>query len=200
MAKSKNESKKTNSKTANSKKKVVNKKSTKSKVVTTSNVVNKKVDSIKSSSSNEIVKFIKLAVIVLGVLGLFYLLTVVILDNGQDNKKTQESIIQYDEILAGSSFDMNSKEYYVVYYDYTDTTLEDLYTQVYNYTYSGSIKLYSVNMNDGFNKSFVAEESSNASPSSANELAIKGPTLIKFVDGAVVEYIEGSENIINKLK
>lgn len=193
MAKSKNENKK-----VNSKKTTVNKKSVASKAK--GNATNKKVELIKSNSSNDITKFIKLFVIVLVVLGLFYLLTIAILDNDNGDKKAQESVIQYDEILAGSSFDMNSDEYFVVYYDYTDTNLADLAMQVYNYTYSGSVKLYSVNMNAGFNKPFVAEESSNTSPKNVNELSIKGPTLIKFVNGAVVEYIEGSENIISKLK
>ena len=62
----------------------------------------------------------------------------------------------------------------------------------------GIFKLYSVDMSEGFNKKYVSENS-NTSPENASELAIDGPTLIKIVDGSCVDYIEGTDAIIDYL-
>lgn len=166
---------------------------------TTKKVINKKIDSMKSNTLNELFKVLKLLFIVIVILSLFYLLTVKIV--GMDSKeKNVETQIQYQEILAGSSFSMNSNEYLVVYYDFKDTKLSNLASSIYNYTYSGKDKLYLVDMSNGFNKDFIASEKSNTKPKNASDLLINGPTLIKITDGSVSEYIEGVEKIIDYLK
>jgi uncharacterized membrane protein affecting hemolysin expression len=59
--------------------------------------------------------------------GLMYFLTTRILSKEVTKKRKQnevtESSIQYEKILAGESFTMDQEEYYVVYYDSTDTEL-----------------------------------------------------------------------------
>ena len=132
-------------------------------------------------------------------LGAFYLITSFVLN--KDEKKEEEKVeatIQYEEILAGSSFSMKPEKYLVVYYDFTDSELSELASKVYDYTYSGSKTIYTVDMSNGFNKGF-AKEKSNKNPSKVSELAINGPTLIYFKEGKISKYIEGSEDIIDYL-
>ena len=78
--------------------------------------VDKKIDEMTSSTSNELLKLFRVLFAVIVVLGAFYLLTVAIV--GSDKEEEKETAIQYEEILAGSSFNMKDSEYVVVYYDF----------------------------------------------------------------------------------
>lgn len=182
MAKSRSTNKKDNTKEKNIKKNV-----------------SKKIDNMETTSAKELFNVLKILFVVIVVLSVFYLLTVAI--TGNSNKKEEiETAIQYDEILAGSSFSMRNDEYIVVYYDFSDAELTDITSQINSYSYTGKYRMYTVNMDSGFNKSYASEEKSNKKPEKAEELLINGPTLIKFKDGKVSEYIEGSEDIIDYLK
>lgn len=171
------------------------KKNTKSR--NTKKDVKKKIDEMEVSASNEIYKVLKIVFGVLVFLGIFYLITIAIVGR-EEKEEIPEATIQYEEILAGSSFTMRDDEYLVVYYDFEDEEMSNLYSAVYSYTYSGSKRLYTVNMSNGFNSKYVSEKS-NKEPKDAGELAINGPTLISIKDGKVDEYIEGSDNIISYL-
>ena len=182
MAKSKNTSKKSNK-----------------KVTSKNKNVNKKIDAIQPNTSKELLKLFRVLFAVIVVLSLFYLLTVFIV--GKDDKdEVAETAIQYEEILAGSSFSMKNNEYVVVYYDFSNTELAEITSSVYSYSYTGKYRLYTVDMSSGFNKAYSSEEKSNKSPEKAEDLLINGPTLIRFADGKVQEYIEGKEDIITYLK
>ena len=166
---------------------------------TTKKNINKKIDEMETSTSYEILKVVTVLLGVLAVLSCFYLLTVFV--TGNNSKQEEEKVeaeIQYDEILAGSSFNMRNDKYLVVYYDFTDTELAELTSTLSNYSYNGKYRFYTVNMNNGFNKQYVSEKS-NKKPKSADELLIKGSTLIKFEDGKVTRYIEGVDKIIDYL-
>ena len=174
-------------------KKTINKKGT------TKKNINKKIDAMESSTSYEILKVVTILLGVLAILSCFYLLTVFVVGNNTNNEEeVVEAEIQYDEILAGSSFNMRNDKYLVVYYDFTDTELSELTSTLTNYSYNGKYRFYTVNMNSGFNKQYISEKS-NKKPTSADELLINGPTLIKFEDGKVTRYIEGVDSIIDYL-
>lgn len=161
--------------------------------------VNKKIDAMETNVSKELLKVFRVLFAVVVVLGAFYLLTVAILGKGDTKDEVKETTIQYDEILAGSSFNMKEDKYVVCYFDYEDEELGELTSVLSNYSYTGKYRLYTVNMGNGFNKKYEAE-TSYKSPASASELAINGPTLIKFVDGKVEQYYEGVEAITGYLK
>lgn len=159
----------------------------------------KKIDNIESNLEKEILKVLRIVFVVIVFLAFFYLLTLVIVnDNGDDELK--ETAIQYEEILAGSSFNMRDSEYLVVFYDFTDEDLTNLSSAIFSYGYSeNSIRLYTVDMNNGFNSKYVADDKSNRTPESAKDLKINGPTLIRIIDGKVLEYIESADAIIEYL-
>lgn len=152
----------------------------------------------------QIFNIIKMLLIVLVVFGGFYLFTMYLVRDSKsdtdDSNVTDSMIISYDEILVGNSFDMNG-EYLVLYYDHSEENLESKFTNLINQykNKEDSLSIYIVDMNNALNTKYISDQS-NSSPKSANELKIKGSTLIKFNNGNVVNYIEGEESISNYFK
>ena len=60
-------------------------------------------------------------------------------------------------------------------------------------------KIYYVDMSNALNKKF-ASDTGNSSATKADELKINGPTLIRFANNKIVEYVEGVEKIADYLK
>ena len=171
--------------------------------------MNNKVEkNVKSEiDANSITKDAKqllvITVSVLLVLGCFYLLTVFMLkdDIKENDDIKQEVDVKFDEILIGRSFSLSDDTYYVLYYEFEDEEISsDLSSLAYNYRSSSKeISLYTVNMSDAFNSSFLSDES-NKDATKASELKISGPTLIKFVDGKISRYVEDMNDIESRLK
>lgn len=137
----------------------------------------------------------------------FYWVTYFVVHEDKDsdddtNVDETEVSISYDRIILGRSFSMGSGEYLVLYYDLTDDEISSTYSSLAstyrNKTDEGLIPLYVVNMGDALNKSY-ASDNANYEASDASELKINGPTLIKFGENRILEYIEGEEAINNYL-
>lgn len=148
--------------------------------------------------------------VVLGVIiffCLFSLLTLYITKKNSDNENanqniSEEAVIGYDDIVIGRSLSMDDKEYLVIYYDKSDEEIASTYSSLIS-EYKAKedhLTIYRVDMGSSFNKSYVTDGDSNKNPESLKDMAINGPTLIKVTDGAVVEYIEGEEEITEFLK
>lgn len=176
------------------------KKVTKSKE---SKKVDKKIDML-GTGDQSYKKNVGIILVVLVLFGIFYLITAHITNDDSSTTTSDTSSteieIQYDEILVGSSFDMNDKEYIVVYYDKSDSELlSSISGSITTYTSKeDSLNVYEADLSNSFNKKFV-DDVSNSSPSSSSELSFNGPTLIKFSDGKVVDYIEGEDSILDYL-
>ncbi len=170
----------------------------KKKIQNKKNNIVRKIDGI-DGSNQEWVKIVRVLLIVFCFLGIFYLLTVYITNKDDSTGNTQDSSstetqIQYDEILIGSSFSMNDNEYLVVYYDKSDEELNsNLSTKISSY--SGDYNIYTADLSNAFNKKFKKEGEVNTSPSNVDELSFNGPTLIRFKDGKVVDYVESIDSI-----
>lgn len=135
----------------------------------------------------------------------FYLLALYITnkhtEKSDDNTSTEETTVSHTEILLGSSLTMKDGEYLVIYYDSKNEDISsDLNELVTNYRAGHDTTLYFVDMASAFNKSYVTDGESNHSPSSASELLINGPTVVKVNNKAVVEYIEGLDAVKEYLK
>lgn len=127
--------------------------------------------------------------------GLMYFLTTRILSKEVTKKRKQSEVtassIQYEKILAGESFTMDQEEYYVVYYDSTDTELSKTIS-----TYQSDkkdIKLYSVDLSDGMNKKYKTD--GDVDTSSIENLKVKTPTLVHFKNKEVVDTITDENEI-----
>lgn len=160
----------------------------------------KKLDSVDTNFKEELGKVIKVTVAVLLFFGVFYLFTVYLVNKNSTTEITEniseEATIQYQEILAGSSFSVNKDDYLVLFYDMSDSSLKSDYTSLIT-TYEEKAEhssIYTVNMASSFNKSFVSD-TANTSPAQVEDLKINGPTLIHFKAGSVVDYVQGYDNI-----
>jgi len=173
----------------------------------------KKVVNSTSKKNNKVIeetafdaslgKVIRLILIVGFTFGAFYFATWLIT---RDTTKKEEdnsynSGFSYTEIMAGRSFSIKDGEYYVIYYDSTDEDLESTYSSLVSKYRGkeGALSIYTVNMGEGLNKSLI-NENSNTHPNNASELAINGPTLIKYSNHEVVDYYEGEESIKSVLE
>ena len=187
---------------ANSKSKKTTKKNTKKSVNETRSHQNI-IDSVGGVDTN-----FKKIIIVVGsiiiIFAVFYFITVYVTENStpdySKNLTTTDGTISYSEIMAGRSFSMPEKDYYVLFYDRSNSdVLTALSGSISDYrSKDDNLALYTVDMSNAINKKY-ANETSNWSPSSVSELAINGPTLIHFTDGVVVEYFEGETDIVNQL-
>ena len=142
-----------------------------------------------------------ISIVVLVIFFVFYFLAVAKSDYEapKKNEDSEETTIQYTKILAGTSFNRSGSEYLVIYYDMSDNENEDtssLNSAVSSYQRSSSdLILYTCDLSNSFNKSYVTTEEVNKSPLSAEDLSINGPTIIKFSDGKVTEYIQGKNEV-----
>ncbi|MBR3049462.1 MAG: hypothetical protein IKG58_02780 [Bacilli bacterium] len=165
--------------------------------------VNKKeMEVVNTTVKEEFHKIIRLLCVVLIVLGIFFLLTTYITNKKtKTNKKNDDVEIGYQEILLGNSFNVSDGEYLVLYYDMSNSDLNSKMSTLINDYESKNLPLYiyTVNMSNRFNKKYASSES-NSNPTKVSELSIAGPTLIKFTDRTVDEYIEGYDSIKEYLK
>lgn len=114
--------------------------------------------------------------------------------------KNSDIEFQYSEILLGRSFDMGGN-YFVIYYDKTDTENEQT-TELNNLSNtfknnSSGAAIYTCDLGNVFNKPFTTTEEPNTNPYGAEDMLINGPTLIRFADGKVMEYIYGYDDVVN---
>lgn len=158
----------------------------------------KKIEDVNNSPS--VKGIIRTFIIVALVFGFFYLLTYILVgDFGTKEDTKEETTIQYDEILAGSSFSMNTSKYLVVYYDFDDEDASKALNAIYTYeSKEDALKVYTVDLGNALNKNSVSD-TSNKNPKDATELAINGTTIIRFRDGMVREYIEGTDKVVDYL-
>lgn len=167
-----------------------------------------KVSTSNSFDSDIWNKMIIVCVIII-FLALFYLLTLYITSKNSSDSTSGKSTtnvsddasISYDEILVGRSFSIDSGEYLVIYYDKSDDNISSDYSElVSNYSAKDDhLNIYTVDMSNGLNKKYASDDS-NDEPTKASELAISGPTLIRFTDGEVAEYLEGLDDISDYLQ
>ena len=158
----------------------------------------KKIEDVNNSPS--VKGIIRTFIIVALVFGFFYLLTYILVgDFGTKEDTKEETTIQYDEILAGSSFSMNTSKYLVVYCDFDDEDASKVLNAIYTYeSKEDALKVYTVDLGNALNKNSVAD-TSNKNPKDSTELAINGTTIIRFRDGMVREYIEGTDKVVDYL-
>ncbi|MFA5409507.1 MAG: hypothetical protein WC343_12105 [Bacilli bacterium] len=159
-------------------------------------------DIIASSNGEGISSLGKVCIVVVITFIIFYVITILVTggfdfssdEEGNTDEKTAETI-QYDEILAGETFNMNDSEYYVIFYDFEETTADYYSLLISNYesTYTEAV-IYKVDLSKGINDTYTGDVS-NPNVSSIGELIVKGPTLIKISNGNNILYREGKEAI-----
>ena len=156
--------------------------------------INKKIN--ESQSIEQFDNIIKIAGIVILILVVFYLITTWVLDmNKKKDEEIEEAYIQYNEILAGETFNKVNEEYYVIFYDFKahDASIYGYLIDKYKQK-DDTLPVYEVNLSNGFNALYISPNSNKKATRSA-DLKINGPTIIKIRKGKNVLYKEGKEEI-----
>lgn len=164
---------------------------------------------ITSFDNEGVPSVVKVTILVAVILIVFYFLTSYLTGNLKlggnkaTNNNTTDSTpatIQYDEILAGETFNMNYNDYYVLFYDFDDSTGAIYKAMVSNFkTIHTTSKIYTVDLSKSINDTYTGE-TSNPNADKIEDLKIKGPTLIRIKDGSNVSYTEGKDEIRIALK
>lgn len=194
------ETKKTTSKVAtNKEKKLTNTKNNSSKKKATKR--KSYADEMKVDMSLQTKTTIMTIFTVILVLVTFYVITIYATGGKMFKSKDKTDVeFQYSEILLGRSFDMGGN-YFVIYYDKTDTENEEttqLDSLASNFKNNSSgAAIYTCDLGNVFNKPYTTTEEPNTEPYGAEDMLINGPTIIRFADGKVVEYVYGYDNVVN---
>ena len=152
----------------------------------------------KREVPSEVKRGIIIVVVAVLVVLFMYFLTTRILakDDSSNEDKVRENAIQYDEILAGESFNKTG-EYYVIYYDSTNQ-YSSISSLISSYQLNNTeTKLYSVDISNGMNSKYVTDGKIVTKDSSS--LRVKDNTLIKFNNGKVEDVITDIEEITSIL-
>ena len=152
----------------------------------------------KKGLPSEVKKTIIIIVVAVVLLvGMYFLTTVILNKDSDDTSKITENAIQYDEILAGESFNQSEDEYYVIYYD-SSNEYSVISSLISSYQLNSSdTKLYSVDLADGMNKKYVTD--GNIVTDNASSLRVKDTILLKFNNGEVSEVITDTNEITSFL-
>lgn len=151
----------------------------------------------KKGLPSEVKKTIIIVVVAAVLLAFMYFLTNLILSKDvTDEEKVTENTIQYDEILAGESFNQDG-EYYVIYYDSSDS-YSSISSLISSYQLNSTdTKLYSVDLANGMNKKYITD--GDVVTTNASSLKVKDTTLLKFKNGKVTDTITDITEITNFL-
>ena len=133
--------------------------------------------------------------------GIVYFVTAIVQGEIKFKEEIEKHEVQYENILAGSTFKKKDKEYIVVYYDFEGNDASDIKSSISSYTSKSSAKaLYKVDLSLKQNKVYTTDKKSNKKPTKATELKINGTTLIEIKDGKVKSYVEGKDKVKDYLK
>lgn len=161
----------------------------------------KKINSKQIREENEMIKFIKMIIVVTIIFGAFYALTIFINKDEEKNKGNEgtEVKIQYDEILIGNIFSQKPDNYYVLIEDTDDKNVQ-VYEMYFNQYKSkkDAIRVYTAILNNMFNSKFKNDEAVYSD--SIDELKVTGTTLLEIENGSIKKYYDTDESIRNVLK
>jgi len=157
-----------------------------------------KYNIVKNENTNDYSKIILIIIGIVLVVGLLYLYTGFFvtkeLSGKKDEPKTPETVINYDEIIAGTIFSQSPETYYVLISDF----------KTYNYKainalldQSDDIKYFSVDLSKTINQSIIGEPYITNNPET---LRVSDPTLLIITSGKITKSIIGLDNINNYLK
>lgn len=159
----------------------------------------KKNSNLINDNSQDQIKNLIIVVLIISIIFVaLYFVTKYILINKKDTQ-INESVIQSEKIIFGQLLNREAEEYYVIAYDSNNKSksLYDKYITKYNQK-ENHLPFYEININEAFNKSFVADSVNITDDIS--KLKVNGDVLFKIKNNKIDDYKVGSSNINNYLK
>ena len=137
-------------------------------------------------------RVIKITVGVLLVIGIVYLVTAI--SSGEiklNKKKTNTDVsINYQEIIAGETFNRKANSYYVLYFNFTDSKASYYLDLIDSYNAKdNSLPFYIVDLEKKMNTEYATDT-----------LNVSHPTILKITDSKVSQVISGHENVVEFFK
>lgn len=168
------------------------------KVSTKSLNVQNKYGQIEGAT-NELKKLSMIITSIIGIICLFYIVTVIVTKGNQTLKYSKneiESQISYTDILA-SDILRKDGSYYVLIEDNNDPYIELYKTYISSYVGTEEhLSVYFVDLNDSLNQKYRAEKNDFSN----ENLKFKGTVLLKIGDRKVESYYQDSTSINEHLK
>ena len=157
-----------------------------------------------STEENNVKSFIISIIIIIVGLGLVYLFTLLaqkngFFDEGYNKPETTTPSISYTNITAGTVFDREEDEYYVLFADSNSSEYIYLTSIISKYEEDDDhLPVYIVDLHSSFNKDIIGEEN-NTDASDSSELSIKDYALMKISDGDNDLFVDTLEEIEEEL-
>lgn len=155
----------------------------------------------KANYNEDVIKLVKILMVVVVVLGIVYIGTAIAtgeINLNKDKKEEVEVSIQYEEIIAGEILNRIDKEYYVLLFNFTGDDATNLLTLKDNYGYvNESLPVYIVDLDKKFNSILTPSEGEEIKdkPSNVSDLRVNDVTLLKVKDGKITSRVTTYENI-----
>lgn len=157
--------------------------------------------STAATDGSEVTRLIRVVIIITVIFLAFYILTLFLTKKDNSSKNEEKTTtIQYDEIILGTLLSQKQSEYYVLVYESEDPYLKVLenYVSLYG-KQDEKIKVYTANLNNVFNESYIGEKLS-ATGTNVADFKFKNTTLVKIKDKKVVETYDTLDKITNHFK
>lgn len=158
-----------------------------------------------NNSSNEMIKLLKIVLIVTGVMMVFYGITLLATNKADEKLESQntedtssETQIQYENIMIGSLLNKGGS-YYVLIEKDDDNRLTEYDSLISTIKASEDAPtIYKANLTDSFNKNYLGKES-NYYVDDIADFKVTGTTLVKVQDGKITSVSDNYDAIKNKL-
>lgn len=163
-----------------------------------------KVSKSVNEEQKEIVSFVVILLVIVGVVLIIYLISDGILNKNVYNfDSTNTGAINYDTVSVGTMFNRANEEYYVALYDQEDVNAVYYTNLINNYSYDeDALKVYFCDLGNPLNADYVAKEGESSNPSavSIEDLVLGEFTFVKIKDGKIVKYLETVEDMEAELE
>jgi len=158
-----------------------------------------KEEKYRSEEQQEIIRFVKILLVVSIFLVAIYFITKIFVRNEGEvsNKETSVTEINYTKMVFGTMLNKPYDEYYVVAYSSEDNKASYYGAIVENYqSEKDSLNVYFVDLDDSLNKDFISSDGkTNSKATTVSELMVDDFTLIKVKSGKIAKYIETAEDM-----
>lgn len=158
-----------------------------------------------NSSNNEMIKLLKIVLIVTGIMIIFYGITLIATNKANETKESQTednqtevTEIQYENIIIGSMLSYPGT-YYVLIEQKDDNRLAEYDSLITTIKSSEDAPtIYKANLTDAFNKNYLGKEA-NYYVDDMADFKVTGTTLVKVADGKIISVNDNHDAIKNKL-
>ena len=139
-------------------------------------------------------------IVILLVVGLYFLTVFINKDNDPKNEETntsEEVKIDNSKVIVGTMLQKGDKDYYVILYKGDDEKANEYAALESKYkTNKDSLPVYTVDLSDGMNSKYYDKEHVNLTASDINDLKFGDITVLEVKDGKIYK----SFNSVDKIK